>query len=124
MPVKKKIKEVPEITDVIVRGMLEKKGQDIMSIDFSSIQNAFFKGFVICHGNSKVQVEAIADSVEREVIKTMGQKPSNREGFANAEWILLDYFDTVVHIFQQESRNFYQLEKLWADAQIRKFDSE
>ncbi|MEI6123758.1 MAG: ribosome silencing factor [Bacteroidota bacterium] len=124
MPAKKKLKEIPEITDVIVKGMIEKKGKDILAIDFSSIQNTLFKGFVICHGNSRAQVEAIADSVEKEVSKETGQKPSHREGFVNAEWVLLDYFDTIVHIFQEESRGFYQIEKLWADAKIRRFDSE
>jgi len=124
MPVKKKSKEVPEITDVIVKGMLEKKGKEIMTIDFSSVQNTIFKGFVICHGNSRSHVEAITDSIESEVIKATGEKPWHKEGLANAEWVLLDYVDTVVHIFQEESRGFYQIEKLWADAKIKKFDSE
>jgi ribosome-associated protein len=124
MPVKKKIKEDAEITDFIIEGILEKKGEKIVSIDFSNIQNSIFKGFVICHGNSNVHVESIADSVEEYVRKKSGRKPVHIEGRTNCEWVLLDYFDMVVHIFQEKYRNFYQLENLWADADLKYIDSE
>jgi ribosome-associated protein len=124
MPVKKKIKEEAEITDVIIEGMLEKKGEKIVSIDFSKIQNSLFKGFVICQGNSNVHIETIADSVEEFVRKKSGRKPNHIEGKTNGEWILMDYFDMIVHIFQEKYRNFYQLEKLWADAEMKYIDSE
>jgi ribosome-associated protein len=124
MPVKKKIKEDTDITNVIIEGILDKKGEQIVSIDFSNIHNTLFKGFVICHGNSRVHVESIADNVEEFVRKQSGIKPWHKEGQANAEWILLDYVDMVVHIFQEKYRNFYQLENLWADAEIKYIDSE
>ena len=123
MPVKKKSKVEPEIIDVIIDGMLEKKGEKIVSIDFSNFQNAIFKGFIICHGNSRVHVESIADSVEEMVRKRSGVKPWHKEGLINSEWVLLDYVDYVVHIFQENSRNFFQLENLWADAEIKYIDS-
>jgi ribosome-associated protein len=124
MPVKKKIKEEEDITGVIIEGILDKKGEQIVSIDFSNIQNAIFKSFVICHGNSRVHVESIADSIEEVVRKKSGRKPWHKEGQINAEWILLDYVDIVVHIFQEKFRNYYQLENLWADAKINHVDSE
>ncbi len=124
MPVKKKIKEEADITGIIIEGILDKKGEKIVSIDFSNIHNAIFKGFVICHGNSRVHVESIADSVEEHVRKKSGLKPWHKEGVSNAEWILLDYVDMVVHIFQEKFRDFYQLENLWADAEIKYIDAE
>jgi ribosome-associated protein len=124
MPVKKKTKEEEEITDIIIEGMLEKKGEKIVRLDFSNIHNSLFKGFVICNGNSNVHIESIADSVEELVRKKSGRKPNHIEGKINGEWILMDYFDMVVHIFQEKYRNFYQLENLWADAEIKYIDSE
>jgi len=124
MPRKRKISVEKQLAEVIALGMQEKKAKNIVSIDFSNIQNTLFSNFVICHGNSRAQVEAIADSVEETVRKATGQKPRYREGFHNAEWILLDYIDVVVHIFQEKYRSFYQLENLWADAEISYIDSE
>ncbi len=124
MPRKRKTSEDLQLANAVAKGMAEKKAKNIVSIDFSSIQNTLFSKFVICHGSSRAQVEAIADSVEEMVRKTTGQKPRFREGFQNAEWILLDYFDVVAHIFQEKYRNFYQIENLWADAEIKHIDSD
>jgi len=87
-----------------------------------NIPNAVSRYFVICHGTSRTQVEAIADSVENLVRKANGSKPWHKEGYENAEWILLDYVDVVVHIFQDQTRSFYKLEELWADAVISRYD--
>jgi ribosome-associated protein len=76
---------------------------------------------VICTGTSSTQVESIADSVEDVVRKSLGDKPWHKEGFENAEWILLDYVNVVVHIFQDQARMFYNLEKLWDDATVKKY---
>jgi len=124
MPRKKKITEEALLADIIANSMIEKKAKNVVSLDFSKFQNTLFSRFVICHGTSRTQVEAIADAVEEKVLKASGIKPRYREGFHNAEWILLDYFDVVAHIFQEKYRNFYQLENLWADAEIKQFDSE
>ena len=104
------------LADIIVKGMQEKLGSDIVKLNLSGIPNSITDYFVICHGASRSQVDAIADSVQFEVKKAIGAFPTHREGFENCEWVLLDYFDVVVHIFQEEKRSFYQLEKLWADA--------
>jgi ribosome-associated protein len=120
MPGKKETKsDLAVLTETIVNGIKEKKGEHIVSMDLKKLVNAVCDCFIICHGNSRVQVEAIADSVEEQVIRKLGRKPWHKEGFQNAEWILLDYVDVVVHIFQNQTRNFYNLETLWADADFR-----
>jgi ribosome-associated protein len=104
------------LANIVVHGMEEKKASAIVKLSLENLPNSITDYFIICHAASRPQVEAIADSVEAEVKKAVGLNPIHREGFENAEWILLDYFDVVVHIFQEEARNYYQLEKLWADA--------
>jgi ribosome-associated protein len=108
----------------IIKGIEEKKGFDIVSLDLSKIPSAVCKQFVVCSGSSSTQVEAIADSVLDEVQKATKEKPWHKEGFENKEWILIDFVDTVVHIFQPEVREFYGLEDLWADAEVTAYESE
>lgn len=106
----------------IIEGMLDKKGQQIVDLDLTKINNSFCDHFVICHGNSNTQVNAIADSIEKKVKENLNQKVVHREGMENATWILLDYSNIVVHIFQEEIRNYYRLEELWGDANIKYID--
>jgi ribosome-associated protein len=103
-----------------IEGIQEKKGNNVVLINLKEITTAVCDYFVICEGNSKTQVEAIADSVEDQIKKKEKTKPWHSEGFGNAEWILLDYGNVVVHIFQPETRSFYQLEELWADGVTQK----
>jgi ribosome-associated protein len=105
---------------LIIQGIQEKKGKDIVCLDLKNIENAVCSYFIVCHGDSNTQVNAIADSIYDVVKKASGEFPWHKEGFQNAEWILLDYSNVVVHIFQKEIRDYYNLEKLWADAKIRK----
>jgi ribosome-associated protein len=121
---RKKIESDTEsIKELIIKGIREKKGFDPVALDLRQIKNAVSDYFIICHGNSTTQVSALADSIEMEVKKATGVYPSFKEGHANAEWIILDYFDIVVHIFLESSRNFFQLESLWADAEIQQIES-
>ncbi len=113
-----------KLAQAIILGIQEKKGMGIISLNLTKLTNSVSNYFVICHGNSKIQVEAIADAVEEIARKKLGDKPWHKEGFENAEWILLDYVDVVVHIFQESTRTFYNLEKLWADAEIKEYESE
>lgn len=108
-----------ELLETIVFGMLEKKAKNIAIIDLTSIPNAISSYYVVCHGSSNTQVEAIAESVGREVSIKLNDRPIHVEGVRLAEWILLDYANVVVHVFQKERRDFYNLEELWADADIR-----
>lgn len=120
----KELKESQILSDVVIKGLQEIKGENIVYIDLSVIENAVCENFIICTGTSNTHVNALAGSVEKEVRKTLGEKPWKTEGFGNAEWIILDYVDTVVHIFQEESRNFYNLDGLWADAKITKIEED
>nr|MDA3954201.1 ribosome silencing factor [Bacteroidales bacterium] len=98
--------------------ILKLKGQNIVSLDLTEIENSVCKYFVICHGDSNTQVSALADSVIKTVRVETGEKVWHKEGLNNATWVLLDYSDVVIHIFQKEYRDFYKLEELWADAKL------
>jgi ribosome-associated protein len=111
------------LTEVIIKGIEDKKGEDIVVLDLRSIEHSVTDFFVICHANSNTQVNAIADSIEDEVRKTLSDKPWHTEGHGNSEWILIDYVNVVVHVFQTEMRETYNLENLWGDAQIRHISS-
>jgi ribosome-associated protein len=113
--------EAEVLANIAAVGMEEKKGVDIVIMDLRKLKSAFADFFVICHGSSDRQVEAIADSVEDEVRKATGERPLHREGAAQAEWVLLDYVNVVVHVFQEEKRSFYGIEELWGDAETKKF---
>ncbi len=114
---KKKIAKI-DLKDAIVNGMLEKKANDITVLDLRKLKTSMADFFVICHATSDKQVVAIADSVEETVRKTAGEKPWHVEGRELSEWILLDYFDIVVHVFKKDMRDFYGIEELWSDAEI------
>ncbi|MBP8959391.1 MAG: ribosome silencing factor [Bacteroidales bacterium] len=122
------MKEKPAGTDslinCIVKGIFEKKGQDVIKIDLRNLENRITDYFIICNGNSVTQVDSITSSVEEIVWKETGEKPTHIEGLENCFWVLLDYIDVVVHIFQEKYRNFYSLESLWADAEIRKMEDK
>lgn len=121
---KKTTKDYTEVlVDVIVEGMQEIKAYDIQVLDLRNVENAMADFFVICHGTSNTQVEAIARSVEREAQEKLTEKPWHIEGTGNSQWILMDYVNVIVHIFDEPTRPFYALEELWADADFRKIAS-
>ncbi len=101
----------------VAQGMFERKAENIRILDMRKIQNASADYFVISHASNDKQVEAIAKSAEDEVKKHLNENPIHREGFENLEWILIDYFNVVAHIFQEEKRHFYGIEQLWGDAE-------
>ncbi len=105
------------LIDSIVDGIQDVKGKNIVVMNLSSLPNAVAERFVICSGESNTQVDAIAQSVVRKTRKDLKEKPWHQEGTNNAEWVLLDYVNIVVHIFYKEIRDFYNLESLWADAE-------
>jgi len=108
----------------IIEGIKEKKGKEILSIDLRALDNSICRYFIICHGDSNTQVNAIANWIEYSIEEKLNEKVWHKEGFENANWILLDYVDIIVHIFQKESRDFYNLEGLWADGYLSKFENE
>jgi ribosome-associated protein len=111
-------KEAALVTDSIVKGLFEKKGEQVALIDLRNIENRICDYFVISHAASTKQVDSLAWSVEDIVRKETGHKPFHIEGRENCIWVLLDYGDILVHIFQQPYRDFYNLESLYADGQI------
>ncbi|MBI3502817.1 MAG: ribosome silencing factor [Bacteroidetes bacterium] len=107
-----------------VKGIEEKKGNEIVCINLKKIPNNACDYFLICEGNSRTQVQAIAGSVEEFVEKNTGTRPWHVEGMENGEWVLLDYVDVAVHVFQPEARSHYNLENMWADAEIKKINGD
>ena len=120
MPQKESI-DSAKLSTLAVEGILKKKGINVITLNLKPLQNSVSDYFIICHGTSKPHVEAVADSVLDEVGNAGGGKPWHKEGFENAEWILLDYVNVVVHIFMEDRREFYNLESLWADAEVKEF---
>jgi len=123
-PTKKKVEKPKEgpsevLVKAIIKGIQEKKGDQIVCLNLKEIDTAVCDYFIICEGGSRTQVDAIARSVEDVVRKENKEKPYHSEGFENAEWIVMDYVSVVVHIFQRHIRDFYKLEDLWADAEVR-----
>ena len=124
MAKRRKADPVEKLTQAIVRGMQEKKAQDIVIMDLRSVRNAVADFFVICSGTSDKQLAAISDSVEEETLKTEAQEPWHKEGKQNKEWMLMDYIDVVAHVFRKDKRSYYALEKLWGDAEITPVEDE
>ena len=122
--VKKKLVNLSTyLSEIAVHGMQEKKGHDIVRLDLRKINSSVSDYFIVCNADSATQVKAIADSVEDEIYKSTASSPWRKEGLENAEWIILDYFDVVIHIFKTEKRDFYGIEDLWGDAQTTSYQS-
>lgn len=105
------------LVDSIVEGIQEVKGKDIAILDISTIENTVCDYFIICTGDSSTQVNSIARTIEKTTRKNLQEKPWHNEGSTNSEWVLLDYVNVVVHVFYRETREFYNIEGLWADAE-------
>ncbi len=116
----RKLNDAERLKNLIVNGMIEKKAKEIVCIDLRTIKNSVADFFVICHADSKTHIDAIANSVEEFVYKKEGEEAFHREGNTNSEWILIDYFNVVAHIFQHEQREYYGIERLWADGEIQR----
>jgi len=114
--------ESTRVTESIVNGLFEKKGKRVALIDLRNLENRVCDYFIICHATSSTQVDSLAWSVEDVVRKETGRKPIHVEGTENCIWILMDYGDILVHIFQEPYRDFYNLESLWADGHITIFE--
>ena len=107
---------VKMLVDSIVKGIQEKKGQDITVIDLKGIDGAIAQYFVVCQGNTPTQVEAITDSIAETTRIEQQEKPVRVVGLELAQWVAMDYTDVMVHIFVPDMRNYYNIESLWQDA--------
>ena len=110
--------ETKDLVKKITEGIQEKKGRNIVIADLTNIEDTICKYFVICQGNSPSQVGAIVDSIKEFTRKGADSKPFAVDGLRNAEWVAMDYADVLVHVFLPETRAFYNLEHLWADAKL------
>jgi ribosome-associated protein len=114
----KKETSADQLITTILHGIEEVKGQDIDILDLRELENTVCDYFIICNGTSNTQVSAIVSSIQKSVGKQMKEKPWHVEGLDNSEWVLMDYVNVVVHVFQKHIREFYDIESLWGDAKI------
>ncbi len=112
-----------ELIALILQGIEEVKGIDINLLDLREIENTVCDYFIICNGTSNTHVNAIVSSIQKTVSKAINDKPWHVEGEENAEWILMDYVNVVVHVFQRHIREFYDIEGLWGDAKVTEVES-
>ncbi|MCH8546877.1 MAG: ribosome silencing factor [Cryomorphaceae bacterium] len=106
-----------------IEGILDAKGLNVVTLDLSEIDNAVCDHFIICEGTSNTHVSSIADTIEKRVREEIEERPWHVEGKEQSEWVLMDYVGVVVHIFQRETRTFYDLESLWSDAKIERIEN-
>lgn len=106
-----------KVLEAAVTAIEEKNGKNICIIDLRD-KGVMFDYFVICNGSSSTNVQAIADGIQKDLRTNIGERATHVEGRAQAEWVLLDYFDILIHVFLEEKREFYALEEMWADAPI------
>lgn len=107
-----------DIANNVIEALEDGKAHRIIKIDLRKIENCFCDFFVICHGTSGTHIAGMTDAVEERTHKDLNEKPFHIEGLNSTQWVVLDYGDVVVHIFDRESRDYYQLEEFWADAEI------
>ena len=107
-----------KLLKIIVESIKEKKGKNIIQIDLSKLDNPLTDYFIICHGTSTTHVESIASNVEKQVKNQLLMKIKHVEGKNNAQWVLIDLHETIVHIFLEDARQRYNLEQLWADGKV------
>lgn len=113
-----------QIAEIITSAIQDKKGTDITVLDLEKVDGAPTGQFIVCTGKSTTQVSAIADNVREEVRKKTGEKPVNYDGYRNSQWIVIDYGDSMVHVFLPDTRNFYRIEDLWSDAKTTRIPDE
>ena len=113
-----------QLASNIIEGIQDKNGKEIILLELKNVENSICDFFVICHGTSTTHVDAISESVEKKTKDDLKEKPYRKEGKKNLTWVLMDYEDVVVHVFQEEYRRFYNLEDLWADAKVNKIEDE
>jgi ribosome-associated protein len=112
-----------ELIALILQGIEDVKGHDIVLLDLREIENTVCDYFIICNGTSNTQVNAIVGSIQKTVSKAIQDKPWHVEGQDNSEWVLMDYVNVVVHVFQKQIREFYDIEGLWGDAKFTEIKS-
>ncbi|MDX2136097.1 MAG: ribosome silencing factor [Saprospiraceae bacterium] len=116
-----KAQDTETLNEWIIEGIRDKKGKHIVLLDMRRLEDAPADFYIICEGDSNVHVKSISDSIYKKVQEEMHTKPVHVEGSTGARWVLMDYFDTIVHVFYPETRYFYDLEHLWSDAKVTEY---
>lgn len=111
-----------DLNDLIINSIQDVKGINVVKLDLRTLHDAPVDYFIVCEGESRVQVKAIANNIMSRLKHEARTIPSNKEGMQNANWICLDYFYTIVHVFYKETRQFFQLEDLWSDAKVIEYE--
>lgn len=115
------IGETTTLNEAIIDAIQDVKGKNITELNLKNLDDATAEYFIVCEGESTTQVNAISRKVIKEVEEMTGERPFHVEGTSEAKWILIDYFNVVVHIFYPETRSFYDIEDLWGDAKITEY---
>lgn len=115
-------KEAKMLADLAVSAIQDKLGKDIVLIDFDRTKGSLFDYYVICTANSPSHADTLAEAIRERISKVMDIRPHKTEGLQNCSWILLDYFDVIVHIFLPEERAFYHIENMWKDVKQIHYD--
>lgn len=113
-----------KLLEVVIEGLRNNKAKEIHILNMKNLENSVAEYFVICHGTSRTHVASTANSVEKEVKDVLSEYPWKKEGHTNGEWVLVDYSSIVVHVFQKEAREFYNIEELWGDAEVTVLEDE
>ncbi len=119
----KKVSAVEELCNLIVDSIQDVKGKNVIKLDLRKLEASPSDFFIVCEGDSSTQVKAISGKVHKKVKDELGLLPNHTEGKDNGQWVLVDYFNVIVHIFYPESRKFYELEDLWSDAEITEYQN-
>lgn len=120
----KQKKEAKILAEIAVKAIQSKKGRQITMIDFGGVEGSLFEYYVLCTANSPSHVDALADETEKQIKEITGISPRRVEGLQNCQWVLLDYFDVVIHIFLAETREFYNIEAMWKDVKQVHYQDE
>ncbi|MDD2529716.1 MAG: ribosome silencing factor [Bacteroidales bacterium] len=104
------------LTDIAIKGIQDKKGKDITIISLKEIEGSLFDYYIVCTGNSPSHIDTITEAIDKEIKLATGINPKRIEGLQNCQWVLLDYFDVIIHVMLQETRDFYRIEQMWKDA--------
>jgi len=112
-----------QLNDAIIEAIFNLKGKNIVKLDLRHLHDAPVDFFIICEGDSSTQVKSISENINREVFEKMDTRPYHIEGAKEAQWVLVDYFNTVVHVFHPETRKYYELEDMWMDAKSTEYQN-
>lgn len=121
--INQKIKTTEELNDIIIDSIQDIKGEHIVKLDLRHLPDAPVEYFIVCEGNSNTQVKSITDRIAQRLKEEALVTPFSVEGQRNAQWVCIDYFSTVVHVFYKDTRKFYAIEELWSDARFTEYDN-